>query len=115
MFSRTPHLLNKPANPSRLRCLEGRNFPNGIEKKYNLAVKKSETWLSQIMQITILGLNRVYIRAQDLKISVPGTEFRCGAIGTRLVTQKVQKFMEIQESTKYRKSKTMRNHVFRLE
>ena len=64
------------------------------------------------MQITILGLNRAYIRAQDLKIGGFGTEFRCGAIETRLVTQKVQKWMEIEENAKYPKSQTMQNHVF---
>ena len=67
------------------------------------------------MQITILGLNRAYIRAQDLKIGGFGTEFRCGAIGASRVTQKVQKCVEIEENAKYRKSQTTQNHVFRPE
>ena len=40
------------------------------------------------------------MRAQDLKIGGFGTEFRCGAIGTREFAQKVQKC---------RKSKKTRN------
>ena len=55
------------------------------------------------------------MRAQDLKIGGFGTEFRCGAIGTRRVTQKVQKCMKVPQNAKYRKSQTMQSHVFWAE
>ena len=54
------------------------------------------------------------MRAQDLKISGFGTEFRCGAIGTHRFTQKVHKCTEIEENAKYRKGKLCKIMFFGL-
>ena len=64
------------------------------------------------IRIMCFCLNKPYIRAQDLKIGGFGTEFRCGAIGAGLVTQKLQKYSEIADNAKYRKIQNMQNHVF---